>query len=341
MNKAFIYGARTLEKYTDRILVKGLKNNSWEISEEAENIVYQIHGAPQSEEDDKLILDNIKRNIVKNDSTKRIILVHRPDEIQLRFPELKDILQTAQKPIGLTFLGDMHVNDSFFGAENLIKRVIPHGFFAISEKLQIEPLVVGSHTTWGEMRSIEHIFKLLVEVFRKNSSIIGYVGGKPKDQLEEGYLKTEWAKLNPNVQATFFDAHKDNFDLSKKNVIFVDSDNVEPENFGLSFNVQMYYLNDSVRTGESSGSVHSSVGVPVILEMNGSEIIEDVKVIKVPYSSKEDIHSIDFKAGADLILKSIEDSSYQEMLKHNLEQSKKFNSTFVGSEYVKLFQELG
>lgn len=339
MNKVKVVGAKTLEKYTEGILVQGFKNNSWEVSDDAEIIVYQIHGAPQSEEDDKVILEQIKQDLVKDDSIKRAILLHRPDEIQLRFPELVDILKTSKNQIGLTFLGDMHVSD--FDAPNLVKKVIPHGFFSISEKLQIEPVVIGSHTTWGEMRSIEHIFKLLGEVFRKNSSIVGYVGGKPKEQLDSGFLKNEWSELNPDIEVEVLDAHKDTFDSSKKNVIFVDSENVEPENFGLSFNVQMYYLNEKVRTGESSGSVHSSVGVPVILEMNGSEIIEDVKVIKVPYSSQEDINSVDFKAGAELILNSINDKSYVEMLKHNLEQSKKFNATFVGKEYIKLFDQLG
>ena len=340
MNKVRILGAKTLSKYTEGILVQGFKNNSWEISGGAESVIYQIHGAPQSEEDDGVILEQIKQDLTKDDSIKRVILLHRPDEIQLRFPELSDILKTAKKRTGLTFLGDMHVNDSFFEAPNLVKKVIPHGFFSISEKLQIDPIVIGSHTTWGEMRSIEHIFKLLGGILRKNNAIVGYVGGKPKDQLDLEFLKDEWNKLNPDVGVTFLNAHKDTLDSTKKNVIFVDSENIEPENFGLSFNVQIYYLNDKVRTGESSGSVHSSVGVPVILEMNGSEVIEDLKVIKVPYGSKDDITSVDFKAGAELILESINNKSYVKMLKHNLTQSKKFNPTFVGSEYIKLFAEL-
>lgn len=340
MSKVKIHGAKTLEKYTEGILVKGFENNSWEVSDDAEIILYQIHGAPQSEEDDKVILEQIKQDIVKDDQIKRVILFHRPDEIELGFPELSDILKTAKKPIGLTFLGDMHVSDPFFDAPNLVKKVIPHGFFSISEKLQIDPIVIGSHTTWGEMRSIEHIFKLLGEVFRKNNSIVGYVGGKPKDQLDLEFLKQEWNKLNPDIEAEFLDAHKDTFDSSKKNVIFVDSENKEPENFGLSFNVQMYYLNDKVRTGESSGSVHSSVGVPVILEMNGSEVIENLKVIRVPYGSKENINSIDFKKGAESILAAVNNKSYAEMLKHNLTQSKKFNPAYVGKEYIKLFELL-
>jgi hypothetical protein len=340
MNEVKIVGAKALEKYTDGILKQGFIDNSWKVSNDAENIIIQIHGAPQSGEDDKVNLEQIKHDIVKNDQIKRVILLHRPDEIQLRFPELKEILKTTKKPTGLTFLGDMHIADSFFDAPNLVKKAIPHGFFNISEMLQLTPVVIGSHTTWGEMRSIGHVFKILGEVFRKNGSIVGYVGGKPKDQLKLEYLRSQWNDLNPDLQATFLDAHKDKIVPSKTNVIFTDSENVEPENFGLSFNVQMYFLNEKVRTGESSGSVHSSVGVPVILEMNGSEIIEDLKVIKVPYGSKDDINSIDFKTGANLILKSINDKSYENMLKHNLAQSKKFNSTYVGSEYIKLLNQI-
>ncbi len=340
MNKVSIFGAKTLEKYTEGILAQGFKNNSWVVEDNAEAVVYQIHGAPQSEEDDKVILEQIKQDIVKTDSTKRVVLLHRPDEIQLRFPELQEILKTAKKQIGLTFLGDMHANDSFFESPNLVKKVIPHGFFSISEKLQVEPIVIGSHTTWGEMRSIEHIFKLLGEIFIKESSIIGYVGGKPKEQLEVAQLTKEWNRYNSNLSVTFLDSHRDDTPSSNKNVIFVDSENINPKGFGLSFNVQLYYLNNKIRTGESSGSVHSSIGVPVILEMNGSEVIENLKVIKVPYGSRDDIDSIDFKLGAELILDAIRSESYKDMLKHNLAQSKKFNSAFVGSEYIKLLKQL-
>lgn len=340
MEKVKVVGAKTLVKYTEGILKQGFKSNSWEISNEAENVVIQIHGAPQSEKDDKVILEAIKRDIIKADQLKRIILLHRPDEIQLRFPELKEILKSARKPTGLTFLGDIHINDNFFNAPNLVKRVIPHGFFTLSGKLQIDPVVVGSHTTWGEMRSIEHIFRLLGEIFKLDSSIVGYVGGKPRDQLEMEHLKNEWTRLNPNLQANFLNVDQYRSDSSQKNEIFVDLENIEPKNFGLSFNVQMYYLNGEVRTGESSGSAHSSVGVPVILEMNGSEAIENLKVIKVPYGSKEDINSVDFKAGAKLVLDAVVSKSYEAMLNHNLAQSKKFNSTYVGSEYIKLFAEL-
>ncbi len=340
MREVFIHGAKTLEKYTKGLLVQGFNSNSWKVKEDAKNILYQIHGAPQSEEDDNVILRKIKQDFTKKDSAKRVILLHRPDEIQLRLPKLREILQSANKPIGLTFLGDMHISDSFFKAPNLVKKVIPHGFFKISEKLQIDPIIIGSHTTWGEMRSIEHIFKLLGEVFRKSGSIIGYVGGKPNDQLEIDFLTKEWNKHNSNIPVTFLDANKDVTPSSRKNVIFVDSENIEPEGFGLSFNAQLYYLSNKVRTGESSGSVHSSVGVPVILEMNGSEVIEDLNVIKVPYGSKDDIGTVDFKDGAKLILDSIRNYSYKDMLKHNLAQSKKFNSAFVGSEYIKLFNQL-
>lgn len=335
-----IYGAKTLDKYTEGILVQGFKNNSWVVENNAEAVVYQIHGAPQSEVYDKVILKKIKQDTTKKDSVKRVILLHRPDEIQLRLPEIKGIFQAINRPTGLTFLGDMHAKDSFFEAPNLIRKVIPHGFFNISEKLQTDPIIIGSHTTWGEMRSIEHIFKLLGEIFSNEGSIIGYIGGKPKEQLEIDHLKSEWKRHNSNLPVTFLDAHKNGITLSNKNVIFVDSENINPEGFGLSFNVQMYYLNNKVRTGESSGSVHSSVSVPVILEMNGSEVIEDLKVIKVPYGSVDDISTIDFKTGAKRILDALRSRSYKDMLKHNLAQSKKFNSAFVGSEYIKLFDQL-
>ncbi|HLC48881.1 MAG TPA: hypothetical protein VJI96_00645 [Candidatus Andersenbacteria bacterium] len=341
MSIVSIYGSKSLERFTEGILTRGFHENAWEVASDAKNNVYQIHGAPQSEVDDKTIIERLKKDIVKVDSINRVILLHRPDEIQLRFPGLKDVLVSAKKAIGVTFLGDMHINDTFFDIPSLVKKVIPHGFFPISEKPQTDPVIVGSHTTWGEMRSIEHIFRLLDELFKNGTTtIVGYVGGKPKDQLEINILKREWQQLKLKTEVTFLDAHIAEQNLNGKNVILVDSQNIEPANFGLTFNVQLYYLGRRIRTGESSGSVHSSVGIPVILEMNGSEVIENLKTIKIPYGSIEDIHSINFHAGADLILKSIADESYKAMLKHNVEQSKMFNSSYVGREYIKLFNQL-
>ena len=287
-DKVIVYGAQTLKQFTDGILIQGFKEVSSSgqgLNPDMEAVIYQIHGAPQSEEDDKTIIGKIKGEIVKDDSKKKAILLHRPDEIQLRYPGLTKILEGTTKPWGLVMLGDMHIDDDFFKAKNIVRQVIPHGFFEnITTKLQSDPIIVGSHTTWGEMRSIEHILKLLGEVYKakNDQNIIGYIGGKPKDQLQIAALQEQWNKHNADVSVVFKDAHdKRALETHKgKYIILVDSTNAMPEGISLTYNVQLYYLNKRIRTGESSGSAHSSVSIPVVLEMNGSEVIEDIKVVK-------------------------------------------------------------
>lgn len=342
-----ICGAKTLTQFTDGILKRGFAEvaQSKGAHHDYGADIYQIHGAPQSEEDDRVILERIKQDLKKQDNIKRVVLLHRPDEIELRYPEFKDTLAGATRPFGITFLGDMHIDDDFFNVPNALRRVIPHGFFEnISHELQVSPIIVGSHTTWGEMRSTGHMIQLLGEVFRQRGThdIIGYVGGKPKDQLDSKLLREKWDEHNGDVSVVFMDAHyKQNLEDNKgENVVLLDLENTMPDNFGLTYNVQLYYLNDRVRTGESSGSAHSAISIPVVLEMNGSEAIEDLRVVKVPYGSRDDIGTVDFRAGAESILKSVEDRSYIHMLEHNLEQSKKFTPSYVASEYIKLFDEL-
>lgn len=348
MGKVVIYGAQSLVRYTEGILVQGFQNNSWNVVEDftqdTDAAVYQVHGAPQAEKEDNTLLRKIAQDILKEDVVKRVVLLHRPDEIQLRYPKLRDILVSATHPIGLVFLGDMHIDDDFFRAENVIKKVIPHGFFDVSVKLQIDPIIIGSHTTWGEMRSIEHIFKLLGDVFRLGGAhpILGYVGGKPQNQLQVDFLTKQWSEHNADVSVVFMDVHSETVSESfrKKNVILFDSRDTMSEKIGLTYNVQLYYLNNKIRTGESSGSLHSSVSIPVILEMNGSEVIEDLRVIKIPYASRDDITTVNFKAGAERVLHSINDRSYVTMLKHNLAQSKKFSPKYVAKECIRLFEQM-
>lgn len=348
VDKVVVYGAKTLKQFTDGILIQGFKEASLVgqgFNPNTQAIVYQIHGAPQAEENDKIIINKIKRETVQDDGIKRVILLHRPDEIQLRYPELKNILTNANNPLGLVMLGDMHIDDDFFKAKNVERQVIPHGFFEnIPTKLQSDPIIVGSHTTWGEMRSTEHVLKLLGEIYRSKDgqTIAGYLGGKPKDQLQIKFLQEQWNKHNTDVSVIFTDVHdKDALETKRgENIVLVDSTNTMPDGVGLTYNVQLYYLNDQVRTGESSGSAHSSVSIPVVLEMNRSEVIEDLKVVKIPYGSQDNIGTIDFRKGADLIFQSIRNGNFVEMHKHNLAQSKKFSPIYVANQYKKLFEHL-
>lgn len=349
-NIVTIYGAKTLDKYTEGILIKGFENNNWHATKSgAQNsntetcaVIYQIHGAEPATEEDNAIME-----IIGNSSrykAKQAILLHRPDEIQLRYPSLGNIFK-LNSAVGLVFLGDKHLKDAFYASAKK-KTIIPHGFFDLSEKFQEDPVVIGSHTTWGEMRSIEHALKLLGEIFvlnsKQNKKIIGYLGGTPSTLLQMDYLKSIMLKIHPSLNMRFLDAHQ--FKLSStakyksEHLIIVDSKNIKPQELELTFNVQMYYINNGIRTGESSGSAHSSTGIPVILEMNGAENIEKLEVIKIPYTDIKDIESVDFQKGARIIMNCINNENFKVMMKKNFIRSKEFNNTYIAKQYINFFQ---
>ncbi len=336
-----IFGAKPLNRYTNGILKEGFIQNDWNVLDmNSNNILYQIHGAPHSEQDDHVIIKQLEADLIREDNIKRIILLHRPDEIQLRHSELEKILKSSIKNFGLVFLGNMHINDEFYNANMAVKKIIPHGFFKLINKVQAKPIIVGSHTSWGEMRSISHLFKLLKEIFLLDSSIVGYVGGFPVDDLSINNLELLWKKEElGNVE--FIGIKDIDLMMGYNNTIIYNSIGIEPESvLNMTFNVQLYYLNSTIRTGESSGSVHSTIGIPVILEMNGSEVIEKLDVVKVQYKDKNDLNSIDFKSAALSIVKLIKSSKHLKMLENNWNRSNEITPKFVASEYINLFEEL-
>ena len=329
-----------MERYTNLILKNGFLNNSWEVEiwkygqkfiASAGVGIYQIHGAPQAAEEDKIIM-----RMIQKDADNKVILVHRPDEIEKRYPEFKDLSKFSSC---IVFLGGKHINDKFYsGFANRL--VIPHGFFDVREVLQKDPIIIGSYTTWGEMRSVEIVLRLLKEIFELNNNqfyIIGYLGGRPAGELDIRKLDKLCRDLNVN-NLKLTDITEIN--QLREPTIIVDSSDIEPKDFGFTFNIQMYNFEGGIRTGESSGSLHAGVSVPVILEMNGSEIIEDIRVIKVPYSSLNNIDSVDYVSGAKKIIDSIKDKNYISMLEHNLNQAKKINNTFVAKSYIEIFRQL-
>lgn len=62
------------------------------------------------------------------------------------------------------------------------------------------------------------------------------------------------------------------------------------------FNVQLYHLHGRKRFGESSGSLHRGVTVPVIFEANGAERLEGLTCVKVP--ADDSLTQIDFAHAA-------------------------------------------
>lgn len=349
-----IYAAETLDKFTNQILIAGFsklkvkaqRGNLKSRSEpKSDVVIYQLHGAPQAESDDLLIMNLMKKALSdKSDIRKKVIMIHRPDEIK-KFTELKELLRKSVHKFGFVNYGDNHINDEFFSSDKVIKRVIPHGFSSkirnIPEK--DKPIMIGSHTSWGEMRSLGHAFTLIGEVFdrsRGEKTILGYVGGKPVELLKIPTLEKEYKKIFGDYRIKLKDANQ--FDIKKptneKNVILINQEDSELSYYNPTFNIQMYYLGDRIRTGESSGTIYRSISIPVIFEMNGS--LDDLRTIKVPYTDVNNIKSIDLASGAEKIVEVIQNGSYLEMLNHNLQQAKVWDEKRIAQEYIGLIDEL-
>lgn len=355
-----IYGAKTLERYTQQILVGGFQKNGcsaeW-ITDDAHHdfdaLIFQLHGSPQSENGDSTTLRVLQTSLSQHDGVRKVILLHRPDELQ-KFTELPNILASTATKIGLVFFGNAYRGDPFYPSHSrILKTIIPHGFFPLEAHqkiLQEDPIVIGGHTTWGEMRSVEHALRLLAAVFTVaqtgRRSIIGYLGGKPVSELRISSLREPAQRINAGQIFRFLDVHSLTTlaDLAKGDqrrfTILVDDRDQQPTSFSLTFNMQLYYLGNAIRRGESSGSAHAMVSIPVVLEMNGAEQIEDIRVVKIPYGNADNINSVDFVAGAQAIAACIKNGDYTAMLRHNLKQANVWDNTKIGRLYLRLFEEL-
>jgi hypothetical protein len=338
MNKVKILGAETLKRYSEKILRKGFTDNGWTVVDSSQDCtLYQIHGAPGAVEGDKLIIREIKKDLSSPAAPKVSILLHRPDEIQDRHPEVKDILENSNRKFGLVFFGKWHINDPFYDSSKALKTVIPHGFFEFEPITQTDPIIIGTNTTWGEMRSTKQALELIDNLFdlKTDQNIIGYLGGKPADELDIEHLKTFSTSHLADVNE-----YAPGSDYSGKKTIFIDLNENTPEGMGITFNTQLYFYNGKIRTGESSGSAHTSLSIPVVFEMNDAEKAEGLEVVKVPYFSVNDVETADFSTGAKLIMNIIKNGKYLDSLNHNLSQSKIFDAKNTAKKYIELFNTL-
>jgi hypothetical protein len=148
-------------------------------------------------------------------------------------------------------------------------------------------------------------------------------------RLPRGKKKAETcAQLNINlrlVEQLEKHDHSSRFSFKIGGVGFEDFDlpkNVETtkQYFVPHFNVQLYHLHGKKRWGESSGSLHRGISVPVIFEANGAERLEGVRVVKI--DADDDLRQIDFKKAADEIAR-IAAQGIESALACNLAAAKK------------------
>lgn len=275
--KIKISGATTLIHFTNTIR-SGFIELGHQIVDEGEDFeILQIHASPASIQEDLRLLKK---------SPKIIYLIHRPDELLLHV-ELVSFFEDYETKFIL--LGDLVLKEKFWSERRAYCEIIPHPFMYHSLPTKRDgKIVIGSYTSWGEMRSLEHI-SLLAEEFKGDKNIEFCVGGT----------------------------------LNSKPLTLSDiphSLTLVEEMFYPHFNVQLYHLNGHKRYGESSGSLHRGVSIPIIFEANGMERLEIFKVIKI--ESSHDLTSINFKKAADDIRLKVKES-LSEDIEYNRLQSLK------------------
>ena len=106
------------------------------------------------------------------------------------------------------------------------------------------------------------------------------------------------------------------------------------------FNTQLYHLHGAVRTGESSGSVHTRACVPVIFEMNGAERVERLEVVRVPYANAADADSALFDQAAERIVALASGGECVRMLARNADRAAALSAEYVAARYAAIFEEL-
>lgn len=101
------------------------------------------------------------------------------------------------------------------------------------------------------------------------------------------------------------------------------------------FNVQLYHLKGKKRYGESSGSLHRGISIPVVFEANGAERLENIRCIKI--KADDDLHLINFEEAAAETLELAE-GGFQDILSHNKRSALKNSVGSFARSVIKAFK---
>lgn len=341
-----VTGSTTLSRFTEGILREGLMACGCDVLAEAAGAefgIIQIHGAPAARKADLEIIQSLPE--IAPLLSGCIILLHRPDEIRDSLPSLQSVLSRLPITTGLAMLGDLLINDPFYQLTGLPRRAIPHGFFNLDSDILPHPIIIGSHTTWGEMRCLKRTLALLKAIanVEPRVPIVGYLGGVPAEALARDSV----SKLLEQLDITNVFALRDldvklwreEMAAATTNTIFLHAGNI-PSKFDVTFNVQLYHYGECIRMGESSGSLHASAGIPVIFEMNGSERLENLKIVKIPYLDPNCADVADISLAAQQIVALLESGEYRQMLRHNRQMASVWNNRAVARLYVDFLRAL-
>lgn len=342
-----IFGADTLKRFTEEILRDGLEGCGCKVLLErpiGDFGIVQIHGSPAARAADLAIVRDLPQ--IVSSLKGCIVLLHRPDEIKDSIPEFREVLSELPAKVGLAMLGNLMIGDPFYQISCFLAcRVIPHGFFGNYVPCMRDPVVIGSHTTWGEMRSVERAISLLkaVREVGLRKPIIGYFGGAPVEELSRSAVVSILERFDLEGIFALREFSRERW---REDLLSLNQDTIllnpgrDVLNFDVTFNLQLYHYGKRVRLGESSGSLHASSGIPVIFEMNGSERIEGLQTIKVPYSDCSDVETADYRSAAQEIAALINSGEYLQVLNHNREMALFWDNKRVGGLYIEFLQAL-
>lgn len=276
-----------------------LENQKWLDTEPPINFaLIQIHGSPAAQVEDEKIL-----YLARKLSCKVVYLIHRPDEALLNPFVRNDFEKNLDSKF--IFLGDLIFRDPFWAERRHQSLVMPHPYLDLSLPRPNRKIVVGAFTSWGEMRDPEHYFALI-------RSLNEHVASQLPTQSNENL------NLNLNLKSHSKDDDLFEFQMGGTGLehrLIPPFIHVRQEPFVPHFNVQLYHLHGKKRYGESSGSLHRGISIPVIFEANGAERLEGFHAIKI--NADDELQAIDFdNAARDIV--SLARSTIDDILKRNL-----------------------
>eukprot|EP00475_Leptophrys_vorax_P009802 TRINITY_DN16495_c0_g1_i6.p1 TRINITY_DN16495_c0_g1~~TRINITY_DN16495_c0_g1_i6.p1 ORF type:complete len:434 (+),score=108.45 TRINITY_DN16495_c0_g1_i6:1355-2656(+) len=314
--------------------------------------IIQIHG---SENEDPIT------DCLEFPGRVRIVLVHRPEEFILRrSTEGLEFLYRVADVVVL--LGKCMVNHY----QRLLKPkrvvMIPHGFFDVGyqkSKSDAELIVIGSVTTWGEMRHLRDLLDLHEKV-RANAPdslrLLAYAAGKFDKRASIDELGKEFFKLDNEEamtalsKAEFHDAESLSlWIMSRANGKPVLHLNPFPKGSHLErwelemidFNLQAYreILKDNKPKVEASGTLHLSggPGIYVVIDCPAMrDIVEDEGAEYVFIPVKQG-NQLDFDTAAQSIVALSNDAEKLKLIvSRNIEACKVLGMEVIAGKYISL-----
>jgi hypothetical protein len=308
-----------------------------------------------------------------NYSGKLIFIIHRPEEFLLRFPDESD-REYLHRADAIVIFNPSMISTYENVFPNQVTIAIPHGFFGIGKEIDTSllqenvPVVVGSYTTWGEMRHLNDLYNLMKSLHTSNNDtnkrFIGYAAGifqsKHEKLMEWKEKEDVWFVTDEELQK----AHVHD-SISAREYLYNNANNRmiirvhqcdDPsiptvtlhdwEKTFIDFNVQAYkeILNNNQPKVEASGTLHMDGGpsIGVVIDcsaMHDINNLENLQMIFLPWNTTT--NNIDFEESAKRIIEHHDPHLRKKIVLENIENAaKKFGMKEIAFAYNTLMDQL-